>query len=126
MKNKNSSNNSDKIFINNWFYCSFIFGLFIFVSLTSCTKDPVTGGGGGGTGGGGSNPLAERIILDTAFGTNPLQKMDVYLPAGRTSATKIIVLDEGKIIQQGTHNELVNSEGYYKELYAKQLLEKEM
>ncbi len=42
------------------------------------------------------------------------------------NANKIIVLEEGKIIQQGTHNELVNSEGYYKELYAKQLLEKEM
>ncbi len=42
------------------------------------------------------------------------------------NATKIIVLEDGRIIQQGTHNELVNSEGYYKELYAKQLLEKEM
>ncbi|HET8803200.1 MAG TPA: ABC transporter ATP-binding protein [Aequorivita sp.] len=42
------------------------------------------------------------------------------------NATKIIVLEEGEIIQQGTHSELVNSEGYYKELYAKQLLEKEM
>ncbi len=42
------------------------------------------------------------------------------------NANKIIVLEEGKIIQQGTHNQLVNSEGYYKELYAKQLLEKEM
>lgn len=38
---------------------------------------------------------------------------------------KIIVMDEGNIIQQGTHNELVNIEGYYKELYAKQLHEKE-
>ena len=42
------------------------------------------------------------------------------------NANKIIVLDEGKIIQQGTHNQLVNTEGYYKELYAKQLSEKEM
>ena len=42
------------------------------------------------------------------------------------NANKIIVLEEGSIIQQGTHNELVNSEGYYKELYAKQLQEKEM
>ena len=42
------------------------------------------------------------------------------------NATKIIVLEDGKIIQRGTHTELVNSEGYYKELYAKQLLEKEM
>ena len=42
------------------------------------------------------------------------------------NANKIIVLEDGKIIQQGTHNNLVNSEGYNKELYAKQLLEKEM
>lgn len=42
------------------------------------------------------------------------------------NADKIIVLEQGKIIQQGSHNELVNTEGYYKELYAKQLLEKEM
>jgi len=42
------------------------------------------------------------------------------------NADKIIVLEGGKIIQHGTHNELVNIEGYYKELYAKQLLEKEM
>jgi ATP-binding cassette subfamily B protein len=42
------------------------------------------------------------------------------------NADKIIVLEEGRIIQQGTHNELVNTEGYYKELYARQLLEKEM
>lgn len=42
------------------------------------------------------------------------------------NADKIIVLEQGKIIQQGSHNELVNTSGYYKELYAKQLLEKEM
>jgi ATP-binding cassette subfamily B protein len=42
------------------------------------------------------------------------------------NADNIIVLEQGKIIQQGSHNELVNTEGYYKELYAKQLLEKEM
>lgn len=42
------------------------------------------------------------------------------------NADKIIVLDEGRIIQEGTHNELLSMDGYYKELYAKQLLEKEM
>ena len=41
------------------------------------------------------------------------------------NAHKIIVMEEGQIIQQGTHNELIKLEGYYKELYAKQLLEKE-
>ena len=42
------------------------------------------------------------------------------------NADKIIILDDGKIIQQGTQNQLVNQEGYYKELYIKQLSEKEM
>lgn len=42
------------------------------------------------------------------------------------NADKIIVLEDGKIIQQGSHNELVNIKGYYKDLYAKQLSEKEM
>jgi ATP-binding cassette subfamily B protein len=42
------------------------------------------------------------------------------------NADKIIILEEGKIIQQGSHNQLVNQEGYYKELYYKQLSEKEV
>lgn len=42
------------------------------------------------------------------------------------NADKIIILDEGKIIQQGTHNQLVTQNGYYKELYYKQLSEKEV
>lgn len=42
------------------------------------------------------------------------------------NATNIIVLDHGQIIQKGTHSKLLGTEGYYKELYAKQLLEKEM
>lgn len=42
------------------------------------------------------------------------------------NADQIIILDEGNIIQQGTHNELINKEGYYKELFLKQLSEKEI
>jgi ATP-binding cassette subfamily B multidrug efflux pump len=42
------------------------------------------------------------------------------------NADKIIILEEGNIIQQGTHNELVSQDGYYKELYIKQLSEKEL
>ena len=41
------------------------------------------------------------------------------------NADKIIVLDQGKITQQGTHNQLITEKGYYKELYEQQLLEKE-
>lgn len=42
------------------------------------------------------------------------------------NADKIIILEDGKIIQQGAHNQLINQEGYYKELYIKQLSEKEI
>ena len=42
------------------------------------------------------------------------------------NADKIIILEDGAIVQQGTHNQLINQTGYYKELYAKQLNEKEM
>lgn len=39
------------------------------------------------------------------------------------NADKIIVLDDGKIIQEGTHDSLINTDGYYKDLYLKQLSE---
>ncbi|RXR28867.1 ABC transporter ATP-binding protein [Flavobacterium piscinae] len=42
------------------------------------------------------------------------------------NADKIIILEEGEIIQQGSHFQLLNQEGYYKELYLKQLSEKEL
>ncbi len=42
------------------------------------------------------------------------------------NASRILVLEQGKIIQQGTHNELIKQEGYYKALYEKQLIEQEL
>ena len=36
------------------------------------------------------------------------------------NADKIIVLENGRIIQDGTHNDLINNEGFYKDLYSKQ------
>jgi len=42
------------------------------------------------------------------------------------NADKIIILEDGKIIQEGSHNQLVNQEGYYAELYLKQLSEKDL
>lgn len=42
------------------------------------------------------------------------------------NADKIIIIDEGKIIEQGSHNQLINKEGYYAALYLKQLSEKEL
>jgi ATP-binding cassette subfamily B protein len=42
------------------------------------------------------------------------------------NADQIIIIDEGRIIQQGSHNQLINEEGYYADLYLKQLSEKEL
>ena len=39
------------------------------------------------------------------------------------NADHIIVLEDGQIIQEGTHNQLVRKNGYYKTLYKKQLQE---
>jgi len=40
-------------------------------------------------------------------------------------ADKIVVLDEGKIVEQGTHTDLMAKNGAYKELYEKQLMTEE-
>ena len=40
------------------------------------------------------------------------------------NADKIIVLDQGKIIQSGTHKELISKQGYYQDIYNQQLEEK--
>jgi len=37
------------------------------------------------------------------------------------NADKIIVVDEGKIVAQGTHNHLMQSSPVYQEIYASQL-----
>ncbi|NQY30767.1 MAG: ABC transporter ATP-binding protein [Flavobacteriaceae bacterium] len=41
------------------------------------------------------------------------------------NAETIFVLDNGSIIQKGSHNQLISTDGYYKELHQKQLSEKE-
>ena len=41
------------------------------------------------------------------------------------NADNIIVLENGSIVQQGTHNQLINQNGYYKQLYYKQIIKKE-
>jgi ATP-binding cassette subfamily B protein len=42
------------------------------------------------------------------------------------NANKIIVLNDGKIEQYGTHKELMDKDGYYKQTYNQQLIEKEI
>lgn len=63
--------------------------LFVTVIVVSCKKESSTDTGTGG------NTLPAATNLDVAYGADPLQKMDVYLPAGRTALTKVMVLIHG-------------------------------
>lgn len=78
-----------------------IFSISIFFVFTFSKCVPPSGGGG--------NPIPSatyREIIDTAYGTHPLQKMDIYLPQGRTVAnTKTIILIHGGGWQTGDKNE---------------------
>ncbi len=42
------------------------------------------------------------------------------------NADRIAVLHDGQIVEYGTHDELIDRNGYYTELYNKQLLEEEL
>jgi ATP-binding cassette subfamily B protein len=70
--------------------------------------------------------------VDTETEEQILQNLNTY-SQGRTTliishrissaknADKIIVLEKGKIIQEGTHDELLTVIGFYKDLYDEQL-----
>ncbi len=68
----------------------------------------------------------EKIITNfkTIF-KNKTTIIVTHRASAAKNANKIIILEEGKIVQQGTHNELVKEEGFYKDLFIKQLSEKE-
>ncbi len=69
----------------------------------------------------------EEILTNlTKISSNKTVIIVSHRVSSAKNADKIIVLEDGQILQQGSHNDLVNKDGYYKELYAKQLLEKEI
>jgi ATP-binding cassette subfamily B protein len=41
-------------------------------------------------------------------------------------ADQIVVLDAGRVVEKGQHDELIRLGGHYAELYKKQLLEEEL
>ena len=62
------------------------------VAVTACSD-----GNGGPTGGTPpvATPAVERIINDVAYGTNPAQRFDVFLPAGRADSTPVVFVLHG-------------------------------
>lgn len=89
-----------------------------------------------------SNPSI--LVLDEAtssvdtYSEQLIQKATDKITEGRTSiviahrlgtikkADKIIVMDAGKIVETGTHEELLKKEGYYNSLYEAQFLAEEV
>ena len=69
----------------------------------------------------------ERILAGL---TGVMRGRTVVLISHRVStvrvADRIIVLEKGSIVEQGTHAELATAGGYYADLYQKQLLEEEL
>lgn len=52
--------------------------------------------------------LEERIIIDTPYGESSKQKMDIYLPKGRTKSTKVVFLIHGGEWMSGDKSEMNN------------------
>jgi acetyl esterase/lipase len=67
--------------------------VFVLVLFGSCGKDD---DGGGITPTPIPTPVTVRTIIDTSYGGDTKQKMDIYLPANRsTASTKVLVLIHG-------------------------------
>lgn len=72
------------------------------------------------------NETEERILTNLKqVSKNKTTFIISHRVSSAKNADKIIILNAGEIIQQGTHNQLITTKGYYKDLYEQQLLEKE-
>ena len=72
------------------------------------------------------NETEEKIILSLK---SILKDTTTIISSHRLSSVQnlneIIVLDKGKIIQKGNHELLINQNGYYKDVYSKQMTKKD-
>jgi ABC-type multidrug transport system fused ATPase/permease subunit len=55
-----------------------------------------------------------------------MEQRTTFIIAHRVTSVKeadiILVLEEGEIVEQGTHKELIEREGFYKKIYELQIL----
>lgn len=84
----------------SFFSNSIIFFLSL-ILLVSCTKEPVKQEGPELP-----SALGDTILKNLSYSGNAANKMDLYLPGGRTSATKTIILIHGGGWNSGDKNEL--------------------
>jgi acetyl esterase/lipase len=76
----------------------FLFAVFSAAMFTSCQKSVDNGGG--------STSLTAQTLLNVSYGSDAQQKMDIYLPAGRSSsATKVIIMIHGGGWSTGDKND---------------------
>jgi ATP-binding cassette subfamily B multidrug efflux pump len=69
----------------------------------------------------------ERILNHLATYTKSKTTLIVsHRVSSAKNADYILILEEGRIVEQGTHNQLLTLNGHYKALYDKQLSEKEV
>ena len=75
-----------------------VLALSLSLFLAACQKDDLTGGG--------NQPEAAKTELNVAYGADAQQKMDVFLPEGRTEATtKVVIMIHGGAWAQGDKSE---------------------
>lgn len=80
----------------------FIIIIFFSVTILSCEKPTNTIPPDSGQ----PSNLPERIIKDTSYGPESRNKMDIYLPSGRTGNTSVIVMIHGGGWMAGDKNEM--------------------
>lgn len=72
----------------------------------------------------------ELILTNLRKARTDNADMSIIMVSHRIStiqdADRIIVLEDGKIVEQGTHHDLVAADGYYSTIYNKQLIEEQM
>ena len=67
--------------------------------------------------------MAKILIVDDDPHMRELVKLHVQ-PSTIRDADLILVMDQGKVIEQGTHSELLDGNGFYADLYNSQFYNK--